>query len=137
MAAALCVGGICIPYSAILPFFAVALKWIVELFIACGLLPSWLVPKEAAARQKVVAALLTLTVEDHDALCRRGSARRTDTRQQGRPDAPRGGRRRGAMDSLSKAIGSKLCNSIRMYTIAMMTNSHMVSSVSNNFARLQ
>lgn len=37
-----CIGGVCVPYSAILPLLALGLKWVVEKLVAAGLLPTWM-----------------------------------------------------------------------------------------------
>jgi hypothetical protein len=40
-----CVGGVHVPYSALLPFLLYGLKWIVENLSEYGLIPSWVVKK--------------------------------------------------------------------------------------------
>ena len=35
-----CIGGVCIPYTALLPFLVYLLKWLVEKLVACGLVPA-------------------------------------------------------------------------------------------------
>lgn len=42
-----CIGGVCVPYSAVLPLLALGLKWVVEKLVAAGLLPTWLTKKLA------------------------------------------------------------------------------------------
>lgn len=43
--AACCIGGVCIPYSAILPLLALALKWLAAQLAAMGLLPDSVVQR--------------------------------------------------------------------------------------------
>lgn len=43
--AACCIGGVCIPYSAILPLFIVFLQYLIRPLVKLGLIPSWLAQK--------------------------------------------------------------------------------------------
>ena len=40
-----CIGGVCVPYSAILPLLALCLKWVVTKLVQMGVIPSQWVPK--------------------------------------------------------------------------------------------
>lgn len=37
-----CIGGVCIPYSALLPFLAYAFQWLLAKLVDYGILPDWL-----------------------------------------------------------------------------------------------
>jgi thioredoxin 1 len=37
-----CIGGVCIPYSALLPFLAYGFQWLLTKLVAYGILPDWL-----------------------------------------------------------------------------------------------
>lgn len=40
-----CIGGVCVPYTAVVPLIVLALKWVVEKLVSAGLLPAWLLAK--------------------------------------------------------------------------------------------
>eukprot|EP00565_Helicotheca_tamesis_P007457 CAMPEP_0185727470 /NCGR_PEP_ID=MMETSP1171-20130828/3154_1 /TAXON_ID=374046 /ORGANISM="Helicotheca tamensis, Strain CCMP826" /LENGTH=196 /DNA_ID=CAMNT_0028396049 /DNA_START=76 /DNA_END=666 /DNA_ORIENTATION=- len=69
--AALCIGGVCIPYSAILPLCALGLKWVAMKLASLGLLPT------AVAHRLGVSPSSTQTVD--------GEPKTVETKINGRP----------------------------------------------------
>lgn len=41
----LCIGGVCIPYTAVLPLLLIGLQWVATQLAKVGLLPDWVAKK--------------------------------------------------------------------------------------------
>mmetsp|Transcript_16351 Transcript_16351/g.39131 ORF Transcript_16351/g.39131 Transcript_16351/m.39131 type:complete len:200 (+) Transcript_16351:71-670(+) len=52
----LCIGGVCIPYSALLPMLLIGLRWIAAQFARVGLLPDFVAKRLGVAAQKTVVS---------------------------------------------------------------------------------
>ena len=66
-----CIGGVCVPYTAVLPLVALALKWMLGQLVAAGLMPrAWLdklgvsIPTTASTSTDCCAAATTVVVDD-------------------------------------------------------------------------
>jgi len=79
----LCIGGVCIPYSALLPALLIVLRWIAAKFAAVGLLPDFI-----ARRLGLNTAGKKLKVEsDCDAGCCGGGGKKVAAKTAGRSES--------------------------------------------------